>query len=711
MLSRKILVFVFCGVFMSACANQKSIKGEQSKTMMLVPMAEKIPYKMKKHGDLRIDNYYWLREKTNEKVLNHLRAENSYTEEMMKDTKTLQGELYKEMRYRIKEDDQSVPYKKGSYFYYTKTLKGQEYPLYCRKKGSENALEEIMIDVNILGKGRDFIKVTPPNVHPNEQIMAYAVDTKGDRIYTIFFKDLKNNKILDQTIENVTANMAWAEKGKILFFAKQDPQTLRSNKIFRYDLETGITEEIYEEKDEKFSAYIYKTLSRNFLIIGASSTLSSEQRYIPADEPYAKWQVFLPREKNHEYSITDGEDRFYIRTNWKAKNFRLMEVNLKNTEKKYWKNILPHRKDVFVEDFDVFKKHITVSERKGGLTQILVLKRGRIRGDYIKFPEPAYMVSMGQNAEYDTDFVRYEFESMNRPSSVFDYDIAKKISTLKKEKEVPGYVSSNYISERIFATAKDGTKIPISLVYKKRFQKNSSAPILLYGYGSYGMSMDPWFSSGMVSLLDRGFVFAMAHVRGGSEMGREWYESGKFLKKKNTFTDFITATEYLVEKKYADAKKVYAMGGSAGGMLMGAVMNLRPELYHGIVAQVPFVDIVTTMLDSSLPLTTGEYEEWGNPNDPKYYKYMKSYSPYDNVTAKDYPNILVTTGLNDSQVAYWEPAKWVAKLREMRTNPSKLLLMKIEMEVGHGGKSGRFEYLKEKALEYAFLLKLEGIRF
>lgn len=671
------------------------------------PSAEKIPVKLKMHGEERIDNYFWLKDKKNKKVLEYLKSENSYTQLKMKETAELQEELYQEMRKRIKEEDQSIPYKKGSFFYYSKVRKGEEYPLFCRKKDLESD-EEILVDVNELAKGKDFILVSPPKIHPREQLIAYAVDTKGDRVFTIFFKDLKERLILNPIIENVTSNYVWSEFGKVLFYAKQDPQTLRADKIFRYDLDKGVHTLVYEEKDDKFEVSVYKSLSKNFIMISSNSTLSSEVRFASALDSSAPFRVFLPREKMHEYSIDDdGRGHFFIRTNWKALNFRIMEADHNVVSKNKWKEIIPHKTDVFIEDFSLFKEHMVLAFREKGLGQIMVLKYGQKKGDSIKFPDPAYVVGMGLNAEFDSSLFRYSFESLNRPKTEFDFNSETKESVLLKEDKVPGYDSNQYVSKREFAIEKDGTRIPISLVYKKNFKKDGSSPLLIYGYGSYGVSSDPYFNSNIISLIDRGFVYAIAHVRGGSEMGRTWYKNGKFLKKKNTFTDFISATEFLVKKKYANPKKIYATGASAGGLLMGAILNMRPDLYHGIVAEVPFVDVVTTMLDSSLPLTTGEYEEWGNPNDKKYYKYMLSYSPYDNVKRISYPNLLVTTGLNDSQVSYWEPSKWVAKLREMRTDKSKLLLLKIEMDVGHGGKSGRFEYLRNEALNAAFFLKLE----
>ena len=670
------------------------------------PSADKKPTKLKKHGDTRIDNYFWMKDKTNPKVINHLKAENAYTEAIMKDSLDLQAKLFEEMKARVKEEDETTPAKDGNYLYYSRTQKGEEYSIYCRKKDVVGSFEQILLNVNTMTDGKGYIRVTFPRFHPNEQLFAYSVDTKGDRVYTIFFKDMSTGLILDQKIENVTSNFTWAESGKVLFYAKQDPKTLRSHKIFKFDFETGKNKLVYEEKDEKYNVSVYKTQANKHLFISSNSSLSSEVQYIPADKPNAKLKLIAKRQKDVEYTVIDGNDRFYVLTNWNAKNNRVMEINLLDTSKKKWTEVVEHRPDVLIEGLDVFKDYIVLSERSNGLQKINVLNKGQKTGTYIGFPDPAYTVELDTNAEYETDKIRYYFISMNRPYSVYDFDIKENVSNLLKEKEVPTYNSSNYASERVFATALDGTKIPVSIVYKKTTKKDGTAPLLVYGYASYGMSSDPYFSSVRVSLLDRGFVFAIIHARGGQEMGRKWYDDGKFFKKKNSFTDFIAGTEFLIKEKYGNPKKVYANGGSAGGLLMGAVMNMRPDLYDGIVADVPFVDVLTTMLDSSLPLTTGEYEEWGNPNKKDYYDYMKSYSPYDNIEAKSYPNLLVTTGLNDSQVPFWEPTKWVQKIREMRIDKSKLILMKVELEVGHGGKSGRFENLREEALSYAFILKL-----
>ena len=682
----------------------------QSGLLAKEPNATKKAHILKKHGDQRIDNYFWLKNKSSPEVLDYLKSENAYTKEVMSDTEKLRDSLYLEMRARIKEEDTSVPYKKGDYEYFYKTIKNEQYPVYLRRSLVRKDAEEILLDVNQMAKGYDSFHVTQPDFYEDQEIFAYAVDTKGDRVNTIYFKDQKSGKILDQKIENVTGDFVWAKSKKIIFYTKQDPKTLRSEKVFRYDLETKKSTLIYVEKDEKFEVGIYKTLADKFIYITINSSLTSEIRYLNSENPTGQFKIFQKRQKDVIYGVSENDQNFFITTNDKARNFRIMQTDFGHTGKIHWKELVPHRPDVLIEGLLVFKDYYVISERSNGLTQIQVRKSGETTGHYIDFLDPAYTVALSRNEDYQASFVRYEFESMNRPSSIFDFTFETKKSELKKEKEVIGYQSDNYMSKRMMATAKDGTKIPISLVYSKKLALDGTNPLFVYGYGSYGMSTDPYFSSARVSLLDRGFVFAIIHVRGGSEMGRYWYEDGKFLKKKNTFTDFIDGTEFLLKEKMGSPSKVFANGGSAGGLLMGAVMNIRPDLYTGIIADVPFVDVVTTMLDSSLPLTTGEYEEWGNPNDKQYYDYMKSYSPYDNVTVQDYPHLLVTTGLNDSQVSYWEPAKWVAKLRELRSNQSKLLLLKIEMEVGHGGKSGRFEYLKEEAFSDAFIFKILNIK-
>ncbi len=672
------------------------------------PKAEMIPHKLEKHGDVRIDNYFWMRDKKNEKVIKYLEAENEYFENAMKDTSELQSTLYKEMRKRVKEEDQSVPYLRNGYYYYTKVKKGKEYPIVCRKKSLEDS-EEILLDINELAEGISSIHVTGLSVHPNNELAAYGVDTKGDRIYTIYFKDLKNRKLLEQKIEAVNGSMVWAETGRVLFYVKQDPQTLRSDKVFRYDLDTDTHTLVYEEKDEKFEVDVDKTLSKKFIMIMSASTLSSEFRFIPATNPMLPFKLFQKRKPKLEYSLEDGGDRFIIRTNLNAKNFKVMEAGYNATNVNQWRDLIAHKPNFFIEELLVFHNYIVMGGRQNGLTQLMVFDRKTKKSEQIKFLDPAYVVSFAANADFESHLVRYNFESLKRPMSTFDYDIEAKTSKLLKVDPVEGFEPDQYTAKRIFVKARDGAQIPVSIVYKNNFKQDGTNPLLVYGYGSYGMSSDPNFDSNVVSLLDRGFVYAIAHIRGGSEMGRAWYENGKFLKKKNSFTDFIDVTEFLKREKYGDPKKFYASGASAGGLLMGAVLNLRPDLFNGVLAQVPFVDVVTTMLDSTLPLTTGEYEEWGNPNELKYYKYMLSYSPYDNVKNVSYPNILVRTGLNDSQVSYWEPSKWVAKMREKRTDKNRLLIMNVEMDTGHGGRSGRFEYLKTEAANYAFFLKLENI--
>ncbi|MFN8369520.1 MAG: S9 family peptidase [Bacteriovoracaceae bacterium] len=677
---------------------------------VIEPKAEMIPTKLEKHGDVRIDNYFWMKDKKNEKVIDYLKAENSYFKNVMDDTTELQEKLYSEMRKRVKEEDQSVPYKKNGYFYYSKVKKGQEYPILYRKQDVNDAEEEVLLNINELAEGFSSVHVSRLNVHSNNELASYGLDTKGDRIYTIYFKDLKNKQILNQTIPDVTSSQVWAESGRVLFYVKQDAQTLRANQVFSYNLDTGVHTLIYEEKDEKFEVDIYKTLSKKFIMIYSASTLSSEVRFIPADKPTLPFKLFQKRKPNLEYSLDDGGSSFIIRTNLNAKNFKVMEASYNATNVNQWRDIIAHKTNVFIEELEVMHDYLIINSRQNGLMQLMVYNRKTRKSDFVKFLDPAYVVSLGTNAEFDSHLVRYHFESLKRPMSVFDYDMNTQKSTLLKVDEVEGFDPDQYVSKRLFVKAKDSALIPVSIVYKNNFKQDGSNPLLIYGYGSYGMSSDPNFDANVISLLDRGFVYAIAHVRGGAEMGRAWYEDGKFLKKKNTFTDFITVTEFLSREKYGNPKKLYAIGGSAGGLLMGAILNMRPDLYNGVIALVPFVDVVTTMLDSTLPLTTGEYEEWGNPNNLKYYKYMLSYSPYDNVKNANYPNILVRTGLNDSQVSYWEPSKWVAKLREKRTDKSKLLIMNIEMDVGHGGKSGRFEYLKTEAANYSFLLKLENIK-
>ncbi len=672
------------------------------------PVAKIIPTKLEKHEHVRTDNYFWLKERDKPEVIDYLKAENQYTEAVMAHTANLQAKLFDEFKTRIKQTDESAPYRKDGYFYYSRVEQGKDYPIYCRRKGSRDAPEKVLIDVNQVAAGHGFCSVPPPAVTTSGAIMAYAVDLVGRRFYDVRFRNLETGEEYKDVIRNVTGNVVWAEDNKTLFYSRQHPETLRSYQIFRHVLGADPAGDtlVFEEKDETFSTYVLKTKSKKYILIASRQTLSAEYRFLDAAKPVGEFRVFLPRQRDHEYQIDHFGDQFYIRTNLAAKNFRLMKTPVARIDVANWKEVLPHRADVFFEDMEIFKDHLVVSERKAGLIQLRVMPWSGQGEHYIDFGEPVYVAATSQNYDLDTPLVRYDYSSLTTPNSVYDYNMVTREKKLVKRDEVlGGFDPVNYQAERLFATARDGTRVPISLVYRKGFRKDGKAPLLLYGYGSYGISTDPNFSAYRVSLLDRGFVYAIAHVRGGQEMGRSWYEDGKLLKKKNTFTDFIDCADYLVKEQYTSPERLFAEGGSAGGLLMGAIFNMRPDLFEGVVAHVPFVDVVTTMLDDSIPLTTAEYDEWGNPNEKPYYDYMVSYSPYDNVAAKHYPNLLVTTGLHDSQVQYWEPAKWVAKLRTMKTDKNRLLL-KTEMEAGHGGASGRDKRYKETAFIYAFLLDL-----
>ncbi len=684
------------------------------------PLARKEPKELTIHGDTRIDNYYWMKltdeQKKAEKldaqtqeVVDYLNAENDFTKAKLKHTEAFQEKLYNEIVGRIKQDDQSVPYKDNGYFYITRYEEGNEYPIFSRKKGTLDAEEEIMLNVNDLAKDYSYYNAAGLNVSPNNKILAFGEDTLSRRIYTVRFKNLETGEMIKDIIPNTTGRAVWANDNKTLFYSVKDA-SLRSYKIFKHVLgqDAAKDEEIYHEKDETFGTFVYKTKSDKYIVVGSYQTLSSEYRILDADNPNGQFKVFQPRERNLEYNIDHYQDKFYIRTNLEAKNFRLMETPVTATTKDNWKEVIPNREDVLLEDMDIFKDYLVLSERKAGITNLRVMP-WKGEEHYIQFKDQAYLTYTSVNMDFDTEILRLGYTSMTTPNSIFDYNMKSKEMKLLKEAEVLGdFDSNNYKSERFFVAARDGQKVPVSLVYRKGTKLDGTAPLLLYAYGSYGNSMDPYFSSVRLSLLDRGFIYAIAHIRGGEEMGRWWYEDGKLLKKKNTFTDFIDCGKHLVKNKYAAEDKLFAMGGSAGGLLMGAVVNMEPEMWAGVVAAVPFVDVVTTMLDESIPLTTGEFDEWGNPKDKVYYDYIKSYSPYDNVEAKNYPNMLVTTGYHDSQVQYWEPAKWVAKLRDMKTDNNTLLL-RTNMEAGHGGVSGRFARFKETALEYAFFLDLAGI--
>lgn len=696
-----------CGlIFLSGCTMKKD-----NAKMPEPPIAEKKPKELTIHNDTRVDNYYWLNKRENPDVVAYLEAENEYTKALMEDTEEFQQKLYDEIVGRIKQDDESVPYKDNGYYYYTRFEEGKEYPIYCRKKESLEAEEEIMLNVNEMAEGHEYYQVVGLNVSPDNKLLAFGVDTVSRRLYTLNIKNLETGEIFEYTVPNTSGGSAWANNNQTLFYTQKEEGTLRSFKIFRRDItqpaETDV--EIFYESDETFGCAVYRTKSEKYIMIASYSTLSNEYRFVSSDNPLAEFKVVQPRENELEYSVSHFKDKFYIVTNLNARNFRLMETPVNKTEKEYWKEVIPHRSDVLLEDIEIFEKFLVVNERKDGLSNLRIINFEDKTEHYLDFGEEVYVANISINPDFDSKVLRYGYSSLTTPYSTLDYDMESKEKTLLKEQEVIGDFNKEYYeAKRLYATARDGVKVPISLVYKKGVKKDDKNPLLLYGYGSYGHTIDPYFSSVRLSLLDRGFVFAIAHVRGSQVYGREWYDNGKMLKKKNTFTDFVDCASQLIDENYTTPEHLYAMGGSAGGLLMGAVVNMAPEKFNGVIAAVPFVDVVTTMLDESIPLTTSEYDEWGNPNEKEYYDYILSYSPYDNVEAKEYPNLLVTTGLHDSQVQYWEPAKWVAKLRDMKTD-NNMLLLHTNMEAGHGGASGRFKRYKETALEYAFLFKLEGI--
>ena len=676
------------------------------------PVAKRLLEELECHGHVRVDPYYWMRDRENPEVIRHLHAENVYTEAVMSHTAKLQETLFREIKGRIKPDDSSVPYRKEDYFYYTRFEEGKEYALHCRKKDSFSAEEQVMLDGNALAEGHDYFAISALSVSSRTNILAYATDTKGRRIYTIRFKNLDTGELLDDIIEPTAGNLTWANDNETLFYTKQDLESLRWDRVFRHKLGTPSSEDVlvYEERDETFSVHVYKTKSKRFIVIAGEQTVSNEYRFLPADTPDADFRLFLPRERHHEYSLGHLGDSFFVLTNKDAKNFRLVRTSVERPEPDHWEEIIPHREDVLLEDFELLRDQLVVVERHLGLRQLRVIPWDGSPEHRIAFDVEAYHVYLTGNVELDTELLRFGFTSLATPRSTFDYNLRTRERTLLKQDEVLGdFEPADYRTERLMATASDDSEIPVSLVYRRGLTMDGTHPLLLHGYGSYGLNVEASFGSARLSLLDRGFVYAIAHIRGSEVMGRQWYDEGKLLKKKNTFTDFIACAEMLFARKYAAPEKLFAMGGSAGGLLMGAVINMRPELFKGVVADVPFVDVVTTMLDESIPLTTSEYDEWGNPNDKTYYEYMLSYSPYDNVEEKDYPHVLVTAGLHDSQVQYWEPAKWVARLRATRADTSRLLL-KTHMDAGHGGRSGRYRRHRETALAYAFLLDLAGDR-
>ncbi len=714
------LLFFTTALIFAGCGDSSTPDTPEKDDMTKAPVAKKIAHEHLTHGDSRMDNYQWMRLSDEQKeaatpdaqtqdVLDYLNAENAYCEEQLGHTKELQEELYEEIVGRIKQTDQSVPTKVDGYWYYNRYEEGQDYAYYCRKKGTMDAEEEIMLNGPEMGAEHDYFAVGGMSVSGNNNLMVFGIDTVSRRQYTLQVKNLETGELLSDKIENVTGGATWANDNKTFFYTRKDPVTLRSYRIYRHVLGTDAANDVlvYEETDETFGCSVFKTKSKDYLMIACYQTLSTEYRFLDANNPTGEFKIIQPRERDLEYSVAQYGDNFYITTNLDAKNFRLMKAPISAPGKENWTEMIAHRDDVLLEGIEIFKDFLIVEERSQGLTQIRVKKWASDDEYYLEFQDPAYLAYVGYNPEFDTKVMRYGYTSLTTPNSTYDFNLATKERTLLKQQEVVGgtFSPDNYASERFMVLATDGTEVPVSLVYKKGTKLDGSAPLLLYAYGSYGNSMDPYFSSVRLSLLDRGFVYAIAHIRGGQEMGRDWYENGKLLKKINTFTDFIDCGKYLVDHNYTSQGKLYAMGGSAGGLLMGAVMNMAPDMWNGVIAAVPFVDVVTTMLDESIPLTTGEWDEWGNPNDKVYYDYMKSYSPYDNVVAQNYPNTLITTGYWDSQVQYWEPAKWIAKLRELKTDDNKLL-MYCDMESGHGGASGRFKTHRETARMYAFLIDL-----
>ncbi len=681
-----------------------------SKSSINPPLISKKEKILELHGDRRVDPYYWLKNRDTPEVLAALNAERDYYLKSTTPLKSLSEKVFNEMKNRVKEDDSTAPYFFGSYWYYTRFESGKEYSIFCRKKEKLTNREEIILDVNELSKGKKYTSVSGVKVSKDEKIIAYAADFVGRRFYDIHFKNLTTGQVLKNSISQTTGNFVWANDNIHLFYTQQNPETLRSEKVFRYNIQTQEKTEIYFEKNEIFSVGVSKSLTQKYLFMGSGSFDSSEVYFLDADDPKGEWKVFLPREPNHEYDLEDGGDGFYIRTNWNAENFRIMKASHSSkTNKNSWTEILPQKKDAMISEFLVLKDHIVVSEESKAVSPLLVYNRKTKESTYLLFPDPVFVASLGSNMMYDTPTFRYAYQSLVSPPTIYDFSFSTRTSSTVRVEEVPTYNKELYQSERQWAKAKDGSLIPISIVYRKDKFKKRQNPILIYGYGSYGLSMDASFRRSIFSLLDRGFVYAIAHVRGGSEMGRYWYEQGRMNFKRNTFTDFIDSTEFLIDQGYGNREQIYAQGGSAGGLLMGAISNMRPDLYRGIVSQVPFVDVLTTMLDPDIPLTTAEYEQWGNPNEKSAYDYIKSYSPYDQITRQAYPHMLVVTGYHDSQVQYWEPAKYVAKLRDHTTSGNPILF-KIDMDSGHSGASGRFKSLQDRADEFAYILNLAGVK-
>jgi oligopeptidase B len=675
------------------------------------PMAAVRPHRFDEHGNVRIDQYYWLKDRNNPEVIKYLEDENAYTKAVMAHTQALQDRLYEELKGRVLQNDQSVPFREGNYFYYTRLVEGKNYPIYARKRGSVSAPEEIMIDANALAEGKATFLIRAWEVSSGEDLLAFAADTTGGRVSSIRFKNLRTGEMLSDVVPRSIGGIAWAEDNRTLFYTKPDSVSVRPYQVYRHRLGTPAATDqmVYEDKDETYYVGVSKTKSRSYIMIQSSQTMATEYSYVRADQPEAPFRVLIPRERGHEYYANHFGDYFYILSNDHAKNFRLMRTPVAKPGRDNWQEVIPHRADVLLEDFEFFRDYLVLTERKDGLVQLRVRPwtGGGQNEYYLNFGEPAYLAYVSTNLEFDTPVLRYGYTSLTTPSSTYDYDMKTRQKTLlKRDQILGGFDPANYVSERFYTTARDGARVPVSLVYRKGIAR--PAPLLLTGYGSYGSSSDPTFSSDRLSLLDRGFVFAIAHIRGGSEMGRAWYENGRQLQKKNTFTDFIDVADDLIRRGYTSSNRLFARGASAGGLLMGAVVNMRPELFRGVIAGVPYVDVITTMSDSTIPLTTGEYDEWGNPHDSTFYQYMLSYSPYDNVERKAYPNLLITAGLYDTQVLYVEPAKWTARLRAMKTDNNRLIL-RANMEAGHGGASGRYKRWHDVAFEYAFVLDLAGL--
>jgi oligopeptidase B len=709
---RKILILLLAVPIAAYNQSSTTMNAFQWPGGVQPPAAEKEAKEFVAHGDKRVDDYYWLNQRDNPKVLNYLKAENAYLDTLMSGTKDLREKLFLEMKGRIKEKDESLPYKDNGYWYYSRFEEGKQYPIYCRKKETLEAPEETLLNQNKMAEGFSYYSIGGRAVSDNNELLAFTVDSVGRRIYGLQFKNLVTGTVYPENITNVDGgNIAWAADNKTVFYIKKDVTTLLGYQIWRHELGTDPAKDVmvFEEKDNRFYIGVYRTKSKKYIAIYSSmNQVSSEYRLLEAAHPTGAFKVFEPRKENFQYYLEHFNNKFYVRTNWNAPNFRLMETPEAKTGTANWKEVIPHRKDVYISNLLVFKNHLVLAEMKDALNQLRVINLTSKKDYYLTFPEAVYAAFPNINPDYNTDVLRLSYTSMTTPASIFDFNMDTQQRELKKQTEVlGGFKKEEYTSERLWATVRDGVKVPISLVYKKGIKKDGANPLLLYAYGSYGASMSPAFNSNIISLLDRGFIYAIAHVRGGQEMGRQWYDQGHMFHKKNTFFDFIDCGEFLIKENFTTKEHLYANGGSAGGLLMGAIVNIRPDLWHGVVADVPFVDVITTMSDPSIPLTTGEYKEWGNPADSKEYFYMKSYSPYDNVEKKAYPNMLVTTGLHDSQVQYFEPAKWVARLRELKTDNNKLLF-KINMEAGHGGASGRFDYLKDVAWRYAFFLALEG---